>query len=82
VGYGEVGGHRYASSVKFQAGFHAVYSCGMVCRADTGHRTTNGLQGGTDSFAWSENFAMATLFDLTGFDADMLDCFAFSSVRK
>lgn len=57
----------------------------MVCRADTGRRTTNGLQGGTDPFAWCENFAMATLFDPTGFDADMRDGFrnfALSSVCK
>jgi hypothetical protein len=47
----------------------------MVCRADTGHRTTNGLLGGTDPFAWCENFAMTTLFDPTGFDADMLGDF-------
>ena len=41
----------------------------MGCRADTGHRTTNALQGGTDLSLGVKNFAMATLFDPTGFDA-------------
>jgi hypothetical protein len=42
-------------------------------------------KAGLTPFARRENFTMTTLFDPTGFDADILDGFrnlAFSSVRK